>query len=122
VPVPPQQPIPQQQPNIPAPAQRHPAYVNTQLRDFWPPLPWPEEPDLARIYLATMRDDPTGKLAMGWLATKPYMYPSNDETGWRGVKTLGVGGYCAAGLWIKSCQGLGSLLLFLCSRNLLWLR
>jgi hypothetical protein len=49
-----------------------------------------------------MRDDPTGKLAMDWLATKPYMHPSNDENGWRGVKTLGVGRYGAAGLWIKS--------------------
>jgi hypothetical protein len=54
--------------------------------DFWPRLPWPEEPQLPLLHLTMMKD---AALRYAWLATKTHQ-TGEDEKLWRGAKVLGA--------------------------------
>jgi hypothetical protein len=83
------------------PASIQPEQLGHRLHhDFWPPLPWPEEPSLPHLDLGGI-DEEMSVHGYAWLATKTHQI-GEDEQLWHGAKVLGVGGYGAAGLWIQA--------------------
>jgi hypothetical protein len=74
--------------------------VNSQPGDFWPKLPWSPEPVLPPYDIDMVKVNGASREA--WLSTEPYMPSLSDGSHWHGVRTLGVGGYGAAGLWIQT--------------------
>ncbi|KAG9193994.1 hypothetical protein G6011_04029 [Alternaria panax] len=78
-----------------------PVYVDSQLHDFWPRLPWSTEPDMAPFSLEAIKNKHHPSACNAWLDTEPYMPPPSDESHWHGMKLLATGGYGAAGLWVE---------------------
>jgi len=80
-----------------------PAYVSSNLHDFWPRLPWsaPDEPAPPFLDMQALKDD-VDFVKGHWLDTEPRMPPPNDNSRWHGIKLLGSGSYGAAGLWAEA--------------------
>lgn len=80
-----------------------PAYVSSNLHDFWPRLPWsaPDEPAPPFLDMQALKDD-VDFVKEHWLDTEPRMPPPNDNSRWHGIKLLGSGSYGAAGLWAEA--------------------
>lgn len=66
--------------------------------EFWPALPWEDEPNLPDITTIGATSMTVAKQD-DLLQTKPYFL--DDETRWHGAKFLGHGSYGAVGLWCK---------------------
>jgi hypothetical protein len=65
---------------------------------YWPQMPWPGEPDLPAIDAETLKGN---KVARHALLDRDTHMTDADESTWHGTKTLGIGGFGAAGLWLQ---------------------
>jgi hypothetical protein len=65
---------------------------------YWPQMPWPDEPNLPAIDAITLKGN---KVARHALLDRDTHMPDADESMWHGTRTLGVGGFGAAGLWLQ---------------------
>lgn len=79
-------------PPVPAPVALAPTGTPYE---FWPPLPWPYEPDLPDVETGAI----SRRRQNTFLETEPHL--SDEETNWHGVQYLGSGSYGAAGLWCE---------------------
>lgn len=80
---------------------------NAYPYDFWPNPPWDPEPghdvdpslavDLTEI---NIEED----VRVEWIATRPFMWPVQNEDDWENKRYLGAGAYGCAGLWCQRDQ------------------
>ncbi|CAO2652088.1 Nn.00g003710.m01.CDS01 [Neocucurbitaria sp. VM-36] len=78
--------------------------INQYPFDFWTPLPWDQEP--ADATLGSSIKDIKGtneapEQSNQWMENSPDMWPTGDESMWRGGKFLGGGTFGCAGLWCE---------------------
>ncbi|KAF9692816.1 hypothetical protein EKO04_009107 [Ascochyta lentis] len=90
------------QPTQTTPAVQAPAVVGSIASthtgtpyEFWPPLPWPYEPDLPDVGAGVM----SLQNKSIFMNTMPHQL--DEETSWHGAKFIGSGSSGAAGLWCK---------------------